>query len=144
MYRACIVTADTHHCQIYLLDRTIGEDKLDERFVELEELSSTHADGHGHHEAKRVAELAHHVMARVRELADEHGVSNLFVVSGPRMLGFLRDARPGILPLRMTVTEVPHELTNLSPHELRAHLASQHLLPPVPEHVPVRHAAHRP
>jgi hypothetical protein len=139
MYRACIVTADTQHCRIYLFDRTSGEDTLDEHFTEVAVLASTHVEHRGGHEDNLITEFARHVMARVREVTDEHGIATVFMVAGPRMLGQLRNARPGALRPDAVVTEVAHELTKLSPHELRAQLAVHSVLPPVPQRSQVLH-----
>jgi protein required for attachment to host cells len=132
MYRACIVTADTQHCRIYRFDRNSEGDKLDEQFVEEAVLASTHVEHHGGHEDNLIAEFARHVMARVREVTDQQHISTVFLVAGPRMLGQLRTARAGALRPDVVVTEVAHELTKLSPHDLRAQLAHHQVLPPLP------------
>ena len=135
MYRACIVAADTQHSRIYLFDRTTDEEKLDEHFLETAVLASTHVEHRGGHEDNEVAQFARHVMARVREVTDEHGIVNVFLVAGPRMLGQLRTARKGALSPQAIVTEVAHELTKLAPHDLRAQLGEHNVLPPVPRYL---------
>jgi protein required for attachment to host cells len=134
MYRACIAVADTQHSRIYLFDRTTDEDKLAEHFVETAVLASTHVEHHGGPEDNEIAQFARHVLERVREVTDEHGIINVFLVAGPRMLGQLRNTLRAALPPQVIVTEVAHELTKLAPHELRAQLGEQNVLPPVPRH----------
>lgn len=144
MYRACIVAADTQQCRIYLFDRTTGEDKIDEHFIEADEIASTHVEHRGAPDHARIADLARHVMARTSELTDEHAITNVVLVAGPRMLGQLRLARPGLVRPSVNVTEVAHELTKLSPHDLRVELSEQHALPPpLPRPAVSHHEAHR-
>ncbi len=77
-------------------------------------------------------EFARTVLGRVRELALEHDLKRLILCAGPQMLGHLRAVAKAILPTDLAITEVPRELTKLTPSELRAQLAEHDALPKVP------------
>ncbi|MEO6774900.1 MAG: host attachment protein [Kofleriaceae bacterium] len=129
MYRACIVTADTQHSHLYLYDRSDETTGIAEHFVEVAKLASTHVEHAGGHVDKLITEFADHVATRIGEIATAHSLATVIVCAGPRMLGQLRTAMHHLQP-GTTVTEVAHELTKLSPHDLRARLGEDGVLPP--------------
>ncbi|MEO8548403.1 MAG: host attachment protein [Kofleriaceae bacterium] len=132
MYRTYVVAADTHHCRIYLLERTSEAVDVHETFVEQAVLSSDVTEHRGPRLEQHVNDFARHVVARIRELTEQAPAERVVLVAGPQMLGHLRTAMAGALRAGVEVTELPHELTKLHAHELRLQLATHALLPAPP------------
>ncbi len=83
-------------------------------------------DGRDAHAAEIERRFAALVLAKLHALMQGHAASRIVLAAGPRMLGYLRDARTSLPP--EDVSEVPKHLTELSPHELCQRLESDGLL----------------
>lgn len=155
MYRVCILLVDATRARLFTCERvTEGADTRDElvertdlvnpqrRRRPSEVLSDTRPgssrtghlqyafDDHRDHYISQVDEkFARMAMAALRELIDERPTQRVVICASPRMLGRIRAATPGLIPDDVALDEVPRDLVKLSPGEVRAELASRHLLP---------------
>jgi protein required for attachment to host cells len=157
MPRICIAAVDASRGRLFVYDRSADPEGIHEQMVEHDTLVNlarrerpsdlfssppgtgrvgntmfSMGDRREHHLEHFDADFARTVLARVRELATEHGIRQLILCAGPQMLGHLRAVAFNTLRGDLSVTEVPRELTKLTPGELRTQLAAHHALPEVP------------
>ncbi|MEP6860372.1 MAG: host attachment protein, partial [Deltaproteobacteria bacterium] len=157
MYNACIAAIDATRGRLFHYQRTADGSGMHESFVEDESLvnparherpselfsdkpGSSRVAAHGFglddHRDYNLDKLdetfARWVLARIRELCDQHHSERVIVCASPRMLGHLRACRNGILGEGQILVEVPRDYTKLAPDELRDRLAAHHLLPSAP------------
>jgi protein required for attachment to host cells len=141
MLNVCIAVVDANHGRLFCYQRSDTADGVKETLVEADTLENElrhHGaaalaanDHRAHRQAHGDVDFARFVLARLRELSDEHGAERLIVCAAPRMLGHLRASFHGILRSDQQLTEVARDFANLTPSELRTHLADRHVLPPV-------------
>lgn len=87
-------------------------------------------DGHrDQHIAQLDDRFARTALAMLRELIDERPTQRVVIGASPRMLGRLRASAPGILPHDMAIDEIPRNLVEDGPAELRAALEAHGALP---------------
>ena len=133
MFNVCIAVVDASHGRLFCYTT----DGVKETLVEGDTLENEHhsvaalaANDHlARRQAQSEVDFARFVLARLRELGDEHGAERLIVCAAPRMLGHLRASCHGILRTEQQLTEVARDFANLTPHELRTQLAARHVLP---------------
>lgn len=152
MYRAAIALVDASRARLFTYDRTLDETGIHEELLEKEDLVNParhkrpselfSSSGHGggltygfddhrdHHISEMDAEFARTVMASLREIIDEFPTRRVIIAAGPRMLGKLRVAAPGLLPDDIEVLELPHDLVRMHPNDLLERLAEHVLVPP--------------
>ena len=140
MYRVCIAVVDAAHARLFTLERTSDEAGIHEAMVERTDLinphrkhSDRHPDHRDHHLDAVDLSFARSVMAGLRELIDEHHAAKAILCAGPRMLGILRSTRAGLIAPETELVELPLDLIDLTPHQLRDRLATHALLPAPPE-----------
>jgi protein required for attachment to host cells len=152
MYRAAIALVDASRARLFTYDRTADETGIHEDLVEHADLvnparhkrpselfsDSGHTGGltygfDDHREAHIAhldVEFARTVLAALREIIDEFPTRRVIIAAGPRMLGKLRTAAPGLLPDDIEVLELPHDLVRLHRNDLLERLAEHVLVPP--------------
>jgi protein required for attachment to host cells len=144
MYRACIAVVDATRGRLFCYHRSADADGVHETLVEADNLENEQRhhggvvaanDHRARHQDYADVDFARFVLARLRELGDEHGAERVILCAAPRMLGHLRASSPGILRADQQVTEVARDFANLTPSELRTHLADRHVLPTLVPHV---------
>jgi hypothetical protein len=127
MYSACVAVVDATRGRLFCFHRSANGDGVHETWTEAETL-----DNEPRHRNTDLGDLdfARFVLARLRELGDEHGAERLILCAAPRMLGHLRTSSRGILRADQEVSEVARDFASLTSSELRTHLADRHVLPP--------------
>jgi len=156
MYRACIAIVDATRARLFTFERTTEPDAMRDELHEHTDLAnparrhpgelfadrrpgsnrtgglqSTFDDHRGGHIDNLDAEFARTVVGEVLRLLDTAPAQRLIICAAPRMLGELRAAG---IPRRdgVVVDEVPRDLVELRPANLRDQLAAYGLLPARP------------
>lgn len=144
MNRTCIALIDATHARLFKLDRTTDSDGVHEELVECndivnplrQETESSHSRGqlfgYDDNSDAHVDELdrvfVQDIVAELDLLVSDPQVQRLIICASRRMLGGLRKSgTPHREGLR--VDELPRNLTQLTPPEIRDHLSSYGLLP---------------
>lgn len=135
MFSACIAVVDANCGRLFCYHRSAtAETLIEAETLENEQLDdgAARANDHRiHRQTHSDVDFARFVLARLRELGDEHGADRLIVCAAPRMLGHLRASSSGILRTDQQLTEVARDFAKLTANELRTHLADRHVLPPM-------------
>ncbi|HEX7699106.1 MAG TPA: host attachment protein [Kofleriaceae bacterium] len=129
MFSACIAVVDATRGRLFCFHRSANEDGVQETLIEADNLENEQRHRSVGTSASDI-DFARFVLARLRELGDEHGAERLILCAAPRMLGHLRASSQGILRPGQEVTEVARDFASLTTSELRTHLADGHVLPP--------------
>ena len=140
MHSICIAVVDAAHARLFTLERSTDEYGIHEAMIERTDLVNPSRHHHDHHPAHRERHLdgvdlafARSVNAAIRELIDEHHITQAIVCAAPRMLGKLRSTNPGLIPSETELRELSLNLVDMTPHQLRISLAAHALLPAAPE-----------
>jgi protein required for attachment to host cells len=135
MNRACIAVVDATRGRLFCYHRSADADGVHETLVEADNLENEQRQNdRARHQDHADVDFARFVLARLRELGDEHRAERVILCAAPRMLGHLRASSPGILRAEQHVIEVARDFANLTPSELRTHLADRHVLPTLVPH----------
>lgn len=157
MTRTCIAVVDAAQARLFTLDRTwdasgvheeLSEDRdlvnparrlrPSELFTEsrppagrMGNIQYTLDDHRDDHIDEMDAEFSRAITSEVEKLVRSTGAERLIVCASPKMLGKLRNARR-TLDARVAIDEVPRNLTQLTPREIREHLELYGLVPERP------------
>jgi protein required for attachment to host cells len=151
MYRACIAIVDATRARLFTFERATEPDAMRDELTEHTDLvnparrhpgelfsdgrpggsrgpQSTFDDHRDGHIDNLDAEFARTVIGALLRLLDATPAQRLIICAAPRMLGELRAAG---IPRRdgVTVDEVPRDLVELRPANIRDQLAAYGLLP---------------
>ena len=155
MYRACIATVDATRARLFTYERVAAPEGTREQLVEHTDLvnparrmrpgslfsdsqpgaarAGSHQNAFDDHRDQHITrfdiDFARAALVALRELIDQQQPRQVILCAGPRMLGHLRAAVPGILPDGVEPDELARDLVKLGPSELRDQLASHDLLP---------------
>lgn len=152
MYRVCIALVDAAQARLFTFERVAEGLDTREELVERTDfvnpnrrrrlasearletsLPGPHAytrdDRRGDHLSQADDKFARMAMAGLRELIDEHPTQRVVICAAPRMLGRLRAAAPGLLPVDVALDELPCDLVERTSGDVRGELASRGLLP---------------
>ena len=129
MYRTWIAVVDATRARFFTHERLAEPEGLRDELVEREDLiDPARRSGHRRdHEATLDAEFARDILRALSLQLAALPPHRLIVCASPHMLGELR---PGLAMLHNPpeIEEVSHDLTKLTPHELRVQLESYGLL----------------
>ena len=154
--RACIAVVEATCARVFAFERHQGDSGIHEEMNELRdlvnparhlrpsELFSDSRPGIGRvgglqyglddhrsaHLDQLDADFARDVMTAIANVARDTQATRVILCAAPPMLGKLRRAEDRLEPL--AVEEIPHDLVELLPHQLRERLAAYGVLPEVP------------
>jgi protein required for attachment to host cells len=148
MYKACIAVVDASRARVFTFERVSLHDGLEEKMVEAIDLvnparrrraselftTSGRTFGYDDHRDEHIEgfdrTFAAAVIAELTRVVADDGVDRVILCASPRMLGVLRTLTAGLYKQGRIVDELPRNIVELTPTQLRDYLGSYGLLPP--------------